>query len=415
MSRASLHRTSADRSMPAMAANPASPASEGSHGWLELERQHAPGVYPARDVVVVRGEGALLFDEHGKRYVDCASGQGVAALGHAHPRFVEAVGAQAARLTTCAAGWPNDRRAELVSRLAPLLPGDLRRIFLCNSGAEAVEAALKFARVSTGRHGVVALERGFHGRTFGALSATANEKYRAPFAPLVPGFRHVPPGDLDALDANVGDRTACILLEVVQGEGGVYPLDADFLHGARRLATERGALLVVDEVQSGYGRTGRMFACEHHDLEPDLLCLGKAIGGGIPMGAVAMGAAVAELSPGSHGSTFGGNPLSCAAALAVLDAFEDEALVDRARELGAWFEGRLRELGSPAVREVRGLGLMLAIELRMRSAPFLKALVGEGVIALAAGANGLRFLPPLVVEREQLEEVLAALESVLPS
>ena len=382
---------------------------------LEQERRHAPGVYPARDVVLVRGEGALLFDDEGKRYIDCASGQGVAALGHAHPRFVEAVGRQAQTLVTLGAGWPNDRRAEYVARLVPRLPGELERLFLCNSGTEAVEAALKFARISTGRKGVVALKRGFHGRTFGALSATANEKYRAPFEPLVPGFVHVAAGDLEAMDAAVGEDTACVIAEVVQGEGGVYPLDADYLRAVRDLCVERGALLIVDEVQTGFGRTGRMFACEHVDLEPDLLCLGKAIGGGVPMAAVAIGPRVADLPPGSHGSTFGGNPLACAAGLAVLDVFDKDGLVERAATVGAWFEERLRGLGSPAIREVRGLGLMLVLDLRVRATPFLKSLVGEGVIALPAGTTGIRFLPPLVVRREELEFVLAAVERILPS
>ncbi len=376
--------------------------------YLALERRHAPGVYPARDRVFVRGEGALLFDSEGRRYVDCAAGQGVAGLGHAHPRFVEAVARQAAILTTCSAGWPNDRRAEFGARLAPYLPFPDARIFLCNSGAESVEAALKFARLSTGRKGFVALERGFHGRTFGALSATHNPKYREPFMPLVPGFVHVPPGDLAALDKAVGADTAAVILEVVQGESGVHPLPGDYLRGAQRLCRERGALLIADEIQSGYGRTGRMFACEHHDLVPDLLCLGKAIGGGIPMAAVGIGPRVGKLPEGSHGSTFGGNPLACAAALAVLDAFEQEGLVARAAELGAWLAGELRQLPAP-VREVRGLGLMLAVELGKPSGPALEALVDGGVIAIAAGPTGIRLLPPLVVRREDLEFALRAL------
>jgi len=377
--------------------------------YLELERRHAPGVYAPRDRVFVRGEGALLFDSEGRRYVDCAAGQGVAALGHAHPRLVAAVARQAATLVTCSAGWPNDRRAEFGARLAPYLPVKDPRLFLCNSGTEAVEGALKFARLATGRKGIVALERAFHGRTFGALSATANPKYRDPFLPLVPGFVHVPAGDLQALGAAVGADTAGVILEVVQGEAGVLPLQGEYLRGVERLCRERGALFIVDEIQTGFGRTGRMFACEHHGLTPDLLCLGKAIGGGVPMGAVAIGPAVAPLTEGSHGSTFGGNPLACAAGLAVLDAFDEEGLVERSAELGAWFATELRKLPAPAVREVRGLGLMLAVELGRPSGPALKALVDEGVIAIAAGATGVRLLPPLVIRREDLEVALAAL------
>jgi acetylornithine/LysW-gamma-L-lysine aminotransferase len=394
-----------------MADPDASPASE----LLALERRHAPGVYPARDRVFVRGEGALLFDAEGRRYLDCAAGQGVAALGHAHPRFVAAVAEQAARLVTCSAGWPTETRARLGARLAELLPlpADDARIFWCNSGTEAIEAALKFARLSTGRAGVVALERGFHGRTFGALSATHNRAYKDPFEPLVPGFRHVPPGDLGALDAAVGADVACVVLEVVQGEGGVHPLDGDYLRGAAELCRARGALLVVDEIQTGYGRTGRMFACEHHGLEPDLLCLGKAIGGGVPMGAVAIGRRVAELPSGSHGSTFGGNPLACAAGLCVLDAFREDGVLAHVAATGAWLAERLRAFGSGKVREVRGLGLMLALDLGEPAAPYVAALVEEGVIALPAGGTGIRLLPPLVIGRAELEEVLAALGRVL--
>jgi acetylornithine/LysW-gamma-L-lysine aminotransferase len=381
--------------------------------WLEQERRHAPGVYPARDRVFVRGAGALLFDAEGRRYVDCAAGQGVAALGHAHPRFVAAVAKQAAMLTTCSAGWPTATRAELGVRLAALLPLPDARLFWCNSGTEAVEAALKFARLATKRTGFVALERGFHGRTFGALSATFNASYKTPFEPLVPGFSHVPPGDLAALDAALDERTAGLILEVVQGEGGVHPLPGDYLRAAAELARARGVLVIVDEIQTGYGRTGRMFACDHHGLEPDLLCLGKAIGGGVPMAAVAIGPRVAELPVGAHGSTFGGNPLACAAGLAVLDAFEHDGLVERAARNGAWLAERLRALDAPRVREVRGLGLMLALDVGEPAAPYVARLVDEGVIALPAGGTGIRLLPPLVIERAELEEVLSALARVL--
>lgn len=379
----------------------------------ERELRHTSGVVPLRDIAFARGEGALLFDEEGRRYVDCAAGHGVAALGHAHPRLLAALSSQAERLITCAAGWPNAVRADYVARLVSLLPAGLERVFLCNSGTESIEAALKFARLATGRQGVVALERAFHGRTFGALSATANPKYRQPFEPLVPGFAHVPPNDVAALEGAVTAETACVLLELVQGEGGVHALEAAFVQRARELCDERGALLVVDEVQTGFGRTGRLFACEHYGLVPDLLCLGKAIGGGVPMGAVGIGPRVGELPPGSHGSTFGGNPLACAAGLAVLDAFAKDGLTERARTIGAWFHERLRGLSSELVRDVRGLGLMQAIELRVRAAPFVAGLLEEGIITIPTGTTAIRFLPPLVIRREELEQVLAALERVL--
>ena len=227
------------------------------------ELVHTSGVYPVRDIALVRGEGAHLFDADGRRYIDCASGQGVAAVGHAHPRVVEAVREQVGRLVTCSGSFPNDQRAALQEQLCALLPEGLERVFLCNSGTEAMEGALKFARIATGRTGIVAAERGFHGRTMGALSCTWDPKYREPFAPLVPGVSHAVHDDLASFERCIGGDTAAVVVEVVQGEGGVRPASAGFLRGLRQLCDERGALLVVDEVQTGFGRTGRMFAFEH--------------------------------------------------------------------------------------------------------------------------------------------------------
>ncbi|MCZ6596550.1 MAG: acetylornithine/succinylornithine family transaminase [Planctomycetota bacterium] len=382
-------------------------------GIVELETRHTSGVYPKRDVPLVRGRGARVWDAEGREFIDCAAGHGVAALGHGHPRVVEAIQRQAEVLITCPETYPNDRRAEYCARLSSLLPGTMERLFLCNSGAEAVEAALKFARLSTGRSKIVAAKRGFHGRTFGALSATWERKYRAPFEPLVPGFEHMAFDDLEAARAAIDEETACVLVEIVQGEGGVHPGSTLFFQGLRRLCDERGALLVIDEVQTGFGRTGRLFACEHHQLEPDLICLGKAIGGGLPMGAVGIGSRVAELPVGAHGTTFGGGPLVCAAALAVLDVLEEERLAERASVVGAWLLDRLRELDYPLVREVRGLGLMVAIELRQRATPFLKQLLAQGVLALPAGPTGIRLLPPLVITRDELDVAVDTLGGLL--
>jgi acetylornithine/LysW-gamma-L-lysine aminotransferase len=307
----------------------------------------------------------------------------------------------------------NDKRAALLERLIAIAPAGLERAFLCNSGAEAIEAALKFARLVTGRREVVATMRGFHGRTMGALSATWEKKYREPFEPLVPGFRHVAYNDLAALEAAVSGETAAVILEVVQGEGGVRPGTADFLRGAQRLCRERGALLIVDEVQTGFGRTGAMFACEHHGLSPDLLCLAKSIAGGLPMGSVLLGERVGALPPQVHGSTFGGYPLACAAALAAIDFIEAEHLPERSAELGAWFLARLGQIRSPLVREVRGLGLMVGIELKQKVTPYLQALMGQGVLALPAGLTVMRFLPPLVISQAELAAAADAVERVL--
>jgi len=389
----------------------ASPLEDG--GPVAVERAHASGFYALRDVALVSGSGARLRDAAGREYVDCSAGHGVAAVGHAHPRVAAAIAAQAARLATCPGSFPNDRRAELLGRLARLVPAGLERFFLCNSGTEAIEAALKIARLATGRSGVVATMRGFHGRTMGALSATWDKAYREPFLPLVPGFAHVPYDRLEAAREAVTEETACVLVEPVQGEGGVHPPSEGYLAGLRALCDERGALLVLDEVQTGFGRTGRMFACEESGVVPDLLCLGKAIGGGVPMGAVAIGPRAGTLSVGAHGSTFGGNPLACAAACAVLDVLRDERLVERSAELGDWLLDRLASLDSPLVRGVRGRGLMVGVELKTRATPVLQGMAARGVIALPAGANVVRLLPPLVIERADLERAVDALAGSL--
>ena len=378
-----------------------------------IENLHTSGVYAKRDLTIVRGEGATLWDEQGNAYIDCVGGQGAANLGHAHPAILAAINNQAARLISCPEMFYNDMRAQLLEKLTGLAPDGMSRAFLTNSGTETVEAAFKFARYSTGRTKIVATMRGFHGRTFGALSATWNKKYRQPFEPLVPDFAHVPYNNLEKLAAEMDDNTAAVILEVVQGEGGVYPGDADFLLGAQQLCHQRGALLIIDEIQTGFGRTGKMFALEHYALQPDMLCVAKSIAGGLPMGALLIGERVGELSPGIHGSTFGGNPLTAAAALAALTTLADEQLPQRAAELGAYLLEELKNIESSLIREVRGLGLMLGIEIKQKVAPYLQALTERGILALPAGLTVIRLLPPLVITKEQLAQVVAALRDVL--
>jgi len=385
----------------------------GSPALREVESAHGSGVYTLKDISLVRGEGARVQDAEGRWYIDCASGHGVANVGHAHPAVAAAISAQTERLMTCAGSFPNDRRAELLESLTRFSGGAFERFFLCNSGAEAVEGALKFARLSTGRPGIVAATRAFHGRTMGALSVTWTKAYRAPFEPLIPAVSHARFGDTESFDAAITDETACVIVEVVQGEGGVHVAQPGFLGSLRRLCDERGALLILDEVQTGFGRTGRPFAHEHFDVRPDLLAVGKAMAGGIPMGAVCLGAKVAELPVGSHGSTFGGNPLACAAAIATIAALEGQALCERAAELGAWLQAELGRIPSPLIREVRGLGLMVGMDLRCRVAPVLRHLQSRGVLALPAGSTVLRLLPPLVIERPELERVVEEIARAL--
>jgi acetylornithine/LysW-gamma-L-lysine aminotransferase len=381
---------------------------------IKIENQYTSGVYPKRPASIVRGRGARLWDAEGNEYIDCVSGHGVSIVGHCNPAVVEAIQRQAETLINCPEIFYNDVRAGLLERLIGVAPADLERAYLCNSGTEAVEAALKLARLSTGRPGVVAAMRGFHGRTMGALSATWEPKYREPYLPLVPGFGHVPYDKLEDMDTAVDENTAAVLLEVVQGEGGVNPGSAEYLRGVRRICDERGALLIIDEVQTGFGRTGRMFACQHYDLRPDLLCVAKGIAGGVPMGAVLIGPRVGNIEPGVHGSTFGGNPLACAAASATIAYIVDNDLPAQAARKGAWAMERLRAIDARIVREVRGLGLMIGVDLRRRVTRYLKALMlEEGVLALPAGSTVLRLLPPLVISDEDLATVCDAVERVL--
>jgi acetylornithine/LysW-gamma-L-lysine aminotransferase len=379
---------------------------------IETEAKHSAGTYAKQPLVIVRGQGAALFDADGVEYLDCSSGHGAANLGHAHPKVAEAIYQQASTLITLFETFPNDKRAELMKRLASLVDG-LDRVFLCNSGTEAVEAALKFSRISTGRKNIVAAMRAFHGRTYGSLSATFNKKYREGFEPLVPGFRHVPYNNIEAVDKAVTDETAAVILEVIQGEGGVYPANVEYIHAARRICDERGALLIVDEIQSGFGRTGKLFAVQHYGVVPDLLTCAKSLAGGVPMGAVLVGGNVKNLMPGVHSSTFGGNPLSCAAALAALGVMEEENLPRQATVKGAYLIDKLRRIGSPHIREIRGLGLMIGIEMKQKVAPYIQELQKKKIIALNAGMTVIRLLPPLVISYEQIDCLVDALTELL--
>jgi LysW-gamma-L-lysine/LysW-L-ornithine aminotransferase len=379
---------------------------------IEIENKHTSGVYAKQTLTIVRGQGALLFDENGVEYLDCSSGHGVANLGHAHPKVAEALYKQANTLITLFESFPNDQRAMLMEKITSLVPG-LDRVFFCNSGTEAVEAAFKFARISTGRKNIIAAMRAFHGRTFGSLSATFNKKYREGFEPLLPGVSHVSYNNVAALEKAVNDETAAVILEVVQGEGGVYPASAEYVQAARRICDERGALLIIDEIQTGFGRTGKMFAVQHFGVTPDLLTCAKSLAGGVPMGAVLIGGKVRNLVPGVHGSTFGGNPLSCAAANAALDVIIGEDLPGQAAAKGAYLMDKLKQIQSPNIREVRGMGLMVGVEMKQKVTPYLKLLQEKRIIALNAGMTVIRLLPPLVISYEQLDRVVEALTEVL--
>ena len=380
--------------------------------YRQLEHQFGLPLQAKRDLVAVRGEGALLYDENGTEYLDFAAGIAVASLGHAHPKLVAAIQRQAETLITCPNILYNDRRSELLAKLVEIAPRSLKRAFLCNSGAESIEAALKFARLHTGRSNFVTAMRGFHGRTMGAVSATYTPKYREPFMPLIPGFSYVPLNKIDRLESAIDDNTAAVMFELVQGEGGVNPAQADFVAAARELCSERGALLIIDEIQTGFCRTGKMFACEHFDLQPDLMCIAKAMAGGVPIGATLVSGDI-EVATGQHGTTFGGNPLACAAALAAIEVYQTDDLAARAAELGEYFEQQLRADELSQVRALRRLGLMIGIELKHKVQDKLSELLENGIIALPAGPNVIRMLPPLIVEKQLIDRVVAVLRRLL--
>ena len=376
----------------------------------ETEQTYALDLFPRRNVTIVRGDGATLWDDTGRAYIDCVAGFGVASIGHANPEVAEAIAVQARTLITCPGIFYNDVRARLMEKLVAITPPGLDRVFLCNSGTESTEAALKFARHATGRTNFVCSMRGFHGRTLGALSATL--KLRKKFEPLVPGFSFVPLENIEKLRAQVTDQTAGVLIELVQGEGGVRIASREYLDAVRALCDERGALLIVDEVQTGFCRTGKMFACDHYGLRPDILCLAKAIGGGVPLGAVVCGDTVRDIH-GIHGTTFGGNPLAAAAGLAAIEFMERHDLAEQARRKGERLRAALEPRLPAVVRELRQIGLMVGIELKQKAQPYLATLLEHGVFALPAGPTVIRLLPPLVITDEQLDIVADRLIEVL--
>ena len=379
----------------------------------QLENEHQPPLYAKREIALVRGEGAYLFDSDGRRYLDAMSNYGVAILGHADPEYAAALSEQLHTLATGHQSFYSDVRADLLREIAAIAPAGLTRYFLSNSGAEAIEAALKFARVATGRPNFVAAKRGYHGRTLGALAATADQKYRAPFEPLAPSTTHVSFNDVAALEAAVDDHTAAILLEPIQGEGGIWPASLGYLQSARDIAATRGALLIADEIQTGF-RTGTPWAIDAPGAVPDILVTAKALANGFPIGLTMCTEVISSAIPsGAHGTTFGASPLACRAALVTLHALRERDLYGRSAALGTQLINRLTDMGSPKVRQVRGRGMMIGVELKERVTPTLRALQERGVLVLPAGPTTFRLLPPLIWEQEQVDEFMAAAESIL--
>ena len=360
--------------------------------------------YSRQDVLLVRGSGAHVWDSDGREYLDFVAGIAVNSVGHCHPKVVGAVKAQAERLIHTSNLYYTENQVLLAEELKGLT--DMDKAYFCNSGAESVEAALKLTRRAKGRSKIVAAERAFHGRTLGALGTTYKSAYREPFRPLSEAA-FVPYNDVEALKAAATSDTGAVILEPVQGEAGVYVAESDYLRAAREICDDRNALLIFDEVQTGFGRTGEWFGKDHFAVKPDIMTLAKAMAGGLPMGAMlAAGEAAEVLTKGDHGSTFAGGPVVCAAALAVIDVIREEKLVARSRENGAYLKSELAKLGP---RELRGLGLMVGIDLDADCKSLVEKALAQGVLINSTGEHTLRLIPPLVVDKKEIDQVVSVI------
>ncbi len=384
---------------------------------IALTQQYLMPTYRRAPVAFSHGEGVWLVDLEGKRYLDFIAGIAVSALGHAHPVLVAAIQAQAARMLHVSNLYHIAEQARLAQWLVEHSACD--RAFFCNSGAEANEAAIKLSRKwgrrdGANRHEIIVAHQSFHGRTMATLAATMQPKYQEAFSPLPPGFVPVPFNDLEAARAAVTDHTCAVLLEPIQGESGIQPATHEYLTGVRGLCDERGLLLMLDEVQTGIGRTGTLFAYEQYGIVPDVLTLAKGLGGGFPIGAMLARESAVAFAPGDHGSTFGGNPLACAAALAVLEVVSGERLAERAAAMGAVLAAGLQALVARGLaKAVRGRGLLLALELNGEAAPVVDACRGAGLLVNAVAPTALRFAPPLVVQQSEIGQALEILGRVL--
>jgi len=379
-----------------------------------MKKQVFVNAYPNRGITFVRGEGIYLIDEKGEKYLDVGSNYGVNIFGYQYPRITKALEEQLHRLINLHGSLNSEVRQRAAESLVERCGGKLARVFFSNSGAEAIEAALKFTRLATGKSRFIAMEHGYHGKTLGALSATDGEKYRAPFLPLLWEFTHVRFGDIEAVQQKLRDDTAAIIVEPVQGEGGIWPAPPEFFASLQALCTERGVLLIVDEIQTGLGRTGTFLACEQYGLTPDILCLGKGLAGGMPIGVTLVSETIAQRIPVHvHTTTFGGNPLVCAGIIAVLDELQDEKVFSHVRDAGGYFLEQLRTLRHASIVDVRGIGFMIGMEFRENVTPILQALQQRHIIAIPAGSNIVRFLPPFLIGRDEIDMVVNTLREIL--
>lgn len=389
---------------------------------IEMDKTYYMNTFGNRTPVCFQyGKGINLWDTEGNKYYDFLAGIAVNALGHAHPALVKAISEQAAKLIHCSSLYYIEPQAKLAKLLAESSCAD--RVFFCNSGAEANEGAIKLARIyfkkggTPGKYEIITLKNSFHGRTLTTVAATGQEKYQKPYMPVTPGFKHVQLNDLEALKSEIGPATCAILMEPIQGESGVNPAELEYVKGVRKLCDENGHLLIFDEIQTGMGRTGKLFGYENYGVEPDIFTLAKGLAGGVPIGALCAKTRVAQaFEPGDHGSTFGGNPLACAAGLAVMETITKEALVKNAADMGDYFRGRLETLAGEygVIKEIRGAGLMIGIQLAGENAVEIKnQLFQKGFLTGSVGSDVVRILPPLIISRAEIDLFIASLGEIL--
>jgi acetylornithine/LysW-gamma-L-lysine aminotransferase len=381
----------------------------------EEDRHLSTTLYQKFPVRIERGKGVRVWDSSGKEYIDCMGGYGVALVGHCNPRVVEAIKTQAEKLIVCHMSFYNDAREDFLRKMATIAPRGLSKIFFSNSGSEAVEAALKFSRRYTGKPGIISMRGGYHGKTFGALSATYSEKYRQPFMPLLENVKFLPYTASRIEDA-VNDNIGAVIVEPIQGETGIILPPEGLLQNMREVCTKHGIVLIFDEIQSGLGRTGKMWAGENWKTIPDIMCLAKGLAGGVPIGLTLSKPEIVEaLRVGEHSSTFGGNPLACAAGAATIASLNEDKLVENAANVGGYFKVGLLKLKEKhrLVRDVRGLGMMLALELRFDVRNLLLDGIRHGLLMLYSGKNVLRLLPPLVMDKETISQALETMDELL--
>lgn len=380
------------------------------------EDTYLGNLYQRFPINISKGKGAIVWDIFGKEYIDCMGGYGVALVGHCNDRVINAIKNQSDNLITCHMSVYNDTRLKFLQKMSKISPKELSKIFFSNSGAEAIEAALKFSRKYTGKNGIIAMTGGYHGKTFGALSVTYNEKYRKSFQPLLEGVKFVPYNNPSKIEDSLDSSIGTVIIEPIQGETGIIVPSDDFLQKVRKICDQNNLVLIFDEIQTGVGRTGKMWAGEHWSTTPDIMCLAKGIAGGLPMGLTLCKSEILDaMKVGEHSSTFAGNPLSCAAGIATIDSLVEENLVGNAAKVGNIFKNGLLELkeNHRIVRDVRGLGLMLALELRFDIKDVLFEGIKEGLLMLYSGRNIIRLLPPLVIDEVKVLKTLDIMDKLL--